>query len=1019
MAEKKAPAKKAEPVKKATATTKKAEPTKATATTKKAEPVKKATATAKKAEPAKTTATAKKAEPAKTTATAKKAEPAKTTATAKKAEPAKTKAFADRKAKTPTSEVGATLVADTKPKKVMAKVDVKPKKATGGAGEATIAEPNLKKIILIVVSVLLVFLTILILVLSLRACGANKTPYVNAYKNVTQVGMSSEVIGKVDRFKPVEGVTDGGLVNNGTISNYPKWGYTTSYTEAQKNAILAENRSLCGRLTTNTGGVYTYMDENGYIFDGTRSDPLPLYDASGKQRQLYQHTGSVGLYMGNVSDDEQAVVKSFTFRKRSYSSYYDATGLYAPAGELIKIQLTDEDMTNTGGIIIHIGQALYNGQCNNIWSARNFNRMPIILNTMAVTKDTAEYDEETGLWTAYVGSFVGGPIYVRDENCIFNVTISGGVNYAHFILGVTTEDEYNEYAKSSAPYFDLEVWDSGVLHSGPMAYAKNFSYDELYKAAVLWEKISLVSSRVVNQGVVFIYDCFVAAGAAVAFPGRRSVNCPGGWMTSSLNYASIVASGSWGNFHEYHHNFQTYGVGYTGEVTNNGLNLVSYSLFTKISSARGVSNYGAAGLSGWNTYTCATWALARVNAGQISSTNGLAVYSTMLHNFGQDAYITCTGANGTNWFTKWSNYTHQDFSYFASMITPYTGSLVATTSNDYPLFVPVSSVYQTGRRYYVDGVDKEFQSMQPYVIPYGEDFTVDLRPYTEDGGQYQYGSIIIGKDFSYKIKSVKTDKGFNGTLTKTDEEDVYTFKPNKEMLSGKIYVTLEITQNANSTFSTSKTVDDVELVLQFEQSHESKKMTLERTTYEYGADAGYTDAVEAYNKNFAGYSDMVNRDHANPTQNANTDIWYIPPSNLTKFPNALDWQTIDATTNKIDVIDGKLYFAEDGIYRIYLRGRVNCALYYSMDGKNYALGATVKSGRNSSFYTTDPETYFDVQFVTKEDGSSYTMTVYQDYSSSKTGTSMELTGDRWLYIKEVLITKMYGGTASYIGVGTA
>ena len=65
---------------------------------------------------------------------------------------------------------------------------------------------------------------------------------------------------------------------------------------------------------------------------------------------------------------------------------------------------------------------------------------------------------------------------------------------------------------------DLEVWDSGALHSGPFIYAKNFSYDELYKAAILWEKVSFVSTSNWNQGIVFIYDSFVAAVEAITFP---------------------------------------------------------------------------------------------------------------------------------------------------------------------------------------------------------------------------------------------------------------------------------------------------------------------------------------------------------------------------------------------------------------------------------------------------------------------------------------------------------------------
>ena len=57
-------------------------------------------------------------------------------------------------------------------------------------------------------------------------------------------------------------------------------------------------------------------------------------------------------------------------------------------------------------------------------------------------------------------------IYVRNEGATFTTTISGGVAYSHFILGYTTPEEFEANKDSSAPYFDLEVWDNGVLHSG-------------------------------------------------------------------------------------------------------------------------------------------------------------------------------------------------------------------------------------------------------------------------------------------------------------------------------------------------------------------------------------------------------------------------------------------------------------------------------------------------------------------------------------------------------------------------
>ena len=828
------------------------------------------------------------------------------------------------------------------------------------------------------------------------------------YATNTVVGYYGRVIGTVERNIP-ETTRDEGL------GVYPKYGYTLSTVigssaemVAARNALINESSYLTATGTANAGGgQYTWMDENGFLYSGTRAEPVATMDKSGKQRRLYKHSASIGLYMGDVSDDEPGIIKEVTMRNRGYNGY-GVTGVYAPAGELIKIQLSDADMTATGGITIHIGQALYNGQANNIWADKGqMQRIPHLLNTMSVNKNTAVYDEETGYWTAYVGSFIGGPVYIRNVSAQFTAIISGGVAYQHFILGYTTEQEFEENAKSSAPYFDLEVWDLGVLHSGPMYYAKAFNFEQLYNAGILWDKVANVAcTNGTKQGIVFLYDPFVAAGAAVAFPGRRSVNCPTGWMSSSLNYDSIVSSGSWGNFHEYHHNFQNFGIGYTGEVTNNALTLVDYSLFTKISAARQLASYGGAGLSGWNCYTSASWALAMVNTDNINSTSGLAVYATLLHNFGQDAFINARGYSGVNYFNRWADVTHQDFSYFASQVVTYAGSDLSQDANfkstNYPLFVPVSSVYQTGRsyvyRYYnednqvTSSEKRDIETMKPFVIPYGGEFTVDLRPYTlSAGNQYESGSVIIGNGFKYKIKSVDTSK-LNGSATFGKSEDgIYTFTPDeKYTLSGKIRVTIEITTENGATSYNGHTIDDVDLILEFEQSHETNKMTLERTAYFYNSDTMYSDAVEAYEANFAGYSDVKSYDHTNPTQNCNTDIWFVTAASASKFPNATDEQMMENNDNSVHVVEGKLYFEEAGKYRIYLRGRVNCAVYYSLDGGlTYSLGAHVTNGSGSAFYPNNEQSYFDV----------------------------ELEERSWVYFKEILIVKV--SQSSYIGLGYA
>ena len=878
-----------------------------------------------------------------------------------------------------------------------------------------------------------------VIVLSVTQAKSTKQTFANAYSNKTIVGYSAQYLGTVARKIPKETKDEGYAEAAGisrelsnSISGYPKYGYNIGgvLTDDQRTALIRESSYLTAKPTWNGGGgLYDSIDENGYLykhidasgkfytdsgFDAATLQKVAVVDASGNPRQLYKHVAAEDNYLGNVSDSEQAVIKKLTFRPRQYNRGYNLTGLYAPAGEVVKIELSDADMNATGGVQVHVGQALYNGKANNIWTAKGImNRMPVLLNTLNIDKTTATYNSSTGTWVAYIGNYLGGAIYVRNESVTYSVKISGAVNYSHFILGYTTRAEFEQNAKSTAPVFDLEVWDNGVLHSGPKTFAQNFSYDQIYEAGVLWEKISLVSTRRATQGIVFLYDPFVAAGAAVAFPGQGSVNCPMGWMTSSLNRDAFVKGGAWGNMHEYNHNFQGFGVGYTGEVTNNALNLVEYSLFTKISSARQIGNYGGAGLGGWNSYTSAPWALQRINDGYITSTSGLAVYATLLHNFGQDAFMKSAYGGGKQYYLNWGNNVHYDMSYFASITNTY-GLLSQEDIDDlhvqqghYPMFIPVSCVYQTGRSYnYIsaDNIEKRaITTMQPYVIKAGEDFTIDLSRYmVNTDGSYRSGSIVVPTGFDYRIVSVG-DPSY-GKLTK-ESETIYKYTPNANFLtSGKINVRIELTQ-APAGVILNESNKYIDLALEFEQSYELNKWVIERDIYTLSDG----EIANTYSNDPIAVLDAINKKQVIPaesalkqdnklsiTPNSSSEIWdpfNLPNNNVTVQAN-----------NTLMVLNGKLYIAASGDYRFALRNRGYGALQLSFDGgKTYTT--VINLYQNSpNFNSPRDDTAFNLNTNYSKDNPN--QEAYIDYQNLISGS--------WVYFRAVLIVT---ANNSYIGVG--
>lgn len=799
--------------------------------------------------------------------------------------------------------------------------------------------------------------------------------YDNDYYNISKVGYDAEYLGTVERNIP-QTTYDEGFSSVG----YPVYGTTFkevsgSENEQLRQQIINEASYLTATTTANAGGGgYNRIDKDGYLY----LDNEAVYNSNNVHRKLYKHTASVGMYLGDVSDDEQGVIKRMWFAPRDYIRGYNVTGLYAPAGEVIEVKLSKEVMEKTGGLTIHIGQALYNGQCNNIWSSRDLNRMPIILNTLEINENTAFYDEKSQTYTGYIGSFLGGPIYIRNESVEFDVTISNAVNYCHFILGYTTLEEFNTLKKSSAPYFDLEVWDNGVLHSGSKNYASKFSYDTLYKSAVLWDKISNVSTQISTQGIVFLYDPFVAAGAAVAFPGRGSVNCPLDWMDGSLNYENFLEVGSWGNIHEYNHNFQGFGLGDGGEVTNNALSLVSYSQYTKISQNRMLGDVNE-NLSGWNTYTSPTWALSEITNSKYSNGKfGLSSYATLLHNFGGEKFIeiakNSNGEGVDKWFKAVSDVTKYDMTYFYRDLMGLDVSdevVNEAKSKNNPMFVPVASIYQTGRSYLENGENKFFESSQPYRISYNKDFTIDLSPYTFDSNNtYLSGSVVLPDGFSYKVKSVSQPE--NGVIKQLSDY-TYVFTPNDKLKSGKIYVELEITKD-DKAFE----VDNITLALEFVQTNDFDKDIIQRTTYTYDEKI-YSSAVEAFEKGYSGYSSYETTANDNTfstgrvVQDCNSEVWL-------------------ETVNEKQIIEicGKYKVDNNSKYRIALRGRWNTALYVSLDnGSTYSLAGEYTSNTSSSPNFPNTEgTYLDV----------------------------EITNQEWLYFKAVMICENKG-RASFIGVG--
>ena len=762
--------------------------------------------------------------------------------------------------------------------------------------------------------------------------------YNSKYPAYSKVGYYAEYLGTVERQKPE-------VKSEGIATEFPTYG-TTLYGagNSDEKALLRQenNRLLSVGLSVGgssvTGLTYDSMDKEGNLYLGGEK----------LDRKLYKHQASLNMYYGNLSESENAVVKRISYQTRTYGNH--VTGLYAPAGEVITLSMSKADFEASGGLIVYIGQSFSNGSANRITNADAVNRMPFVVNAMNLKEgiSTLEIDEGAGTVTGYFGSFLGGPIYLKPVNggSSFTVTISGGVRYSHFILGYTTEDEFKENAASSAPYFDLEVWDNGVRHSGPKKFAQGYNYEQLYNAALFWEKVASLSNQFPSNinggcGIDFLYDCFVTTQLVP----QNTVNCSDKWLSAALDYDTIVGSGCNELLNEYNRRFRT-NWGLTDDVvSNDAITLIAYTLFTDISSKRRDTAEDE-GLDAQNAYASASLSLRQLKGDRQSD---LAVYATLIHSFGQDTFIKAAnrqksvyGRDNDGWFRALVDVTGQDMTYFFTELCRIDISkevLKEVASENLPMFVPAACIYQTGELNKYNGEAVYVRTMQPYVIEYDTPFEIDFDKVLE---------LPFG--FSYKIlKCVVSPE--SGSIDKINSHAA-VFTPNAaQKQSGKIYVKIAI-QRDDKSFE----VEDKILILEFKQK-QNKPRILERAVYTRTEGEAYTSAVEAFEGNYAGYEAEYSDNIVDGSEYGNADI----------LPGGF-------APNTIVEVKGKIFVQSSGNYRIALRGRGNAALYLSSDGINYSLAATIDGAENTQFSGTEG-TYKDIELVQLD----------------------------WLYFKEVLL----------------
>ncbi|MBQ9448913.1 MAG: M60 family metallopeptidase [Acholeplasmatales bacterium] len=688
--------------------------------------------------------------------------------------------------------------------------------------------------------------------------------FTNKASSLSRVGEYTEILGTVPRQTPT--------VSNGGLSSYPS--YYVNFTDTSMNqALTDENDTLIASSST-----YDSMDSTGKLYlNGTYTG-----------NNLYKHSASVGLYGGDVADSEPAVIKKIIISSPRLIGNY-LTGLYAPAGEVIKIEISQADLDRTGGLDVIIGMSTGRNQTNDIEIVKTFNRMPKLQNKMAVS-DTV----------TYVGSYFGGPIYIyARKSAAFEVTITGAVEYLHYIDGSTSEDEFNRLLNTTAPYLDMEVYDQSVRFSGPRytLYGSDstLGYENAVDVMTMWQNFN-ITSRLVPHGmntnafITMLFDTYIKANAgALAFVGADYATLPVGWMSGALTYETFMLTGGWGAIHEFNHHFQKFGCnGNNNEVTNNVMNFIEYILYTRITEYRNYTSIShGAGLNSHgdieylNTYR-----------DYIDSSTGNLIelrteqgYAILVENFGPELMLEVFRNQGgittiDAFYKAMTETIKMDFEFFFKELwhLTVTQSVIdECKAYNYPTYVPVGSYYSSSFSF--KAIGNESLHALPYICD--KDFIIDL-------------GADINTVTGYSVEILEVMNPTIGTLTKlsgnvyryqTDSNDVDSFK-----VRVKVY---------NSTY-------EEEVTITFDLNPINQG--IEVTTYKYDNLASlYTNIDAAYAADFAGYTSVS-----------------------TKYQTAQ--RVTGIATNTVVVVKGKFLIPEDGTYTIcYMGGRGSSMFYASVN----------------------------------------------------------------------------------------
>ena len=284
----------------------------------------------------------------------------------------------------------------------------------------------------------------------------------------------------------------------------------------------------------------------------------------------------------------------------TYFGRFHCSGLFMPPGEKVTIQIPDIARNKIG--------IIYNQQ------VRNFNGYGGTQKRLFATRwETIHLDRQDNdvIWP--YGAYLAFDVNPDTFDEPLEIIVGGAVLTPWFRYGVDTDEDWN--TKISQYPGLVACFENGngqfIMPAEKVRDIKNPSLAmRFYRScAQVMESTCVKSNSYGGTGprwtgrervpCYWYFDAYVPAGAACAYIGWLFSCFPLGWIGGCLNGYGAMR-GCWGHLHELgHHHQGGWGIGYTGEVTNNVLVVTCYAYYSRISGFRREDGNGGITWSEW------------------------------------------------------------------------------------------------------------------------------------------------------------------------------------------------------------------------------------------------------------------------------------------------------------------------------------------------------------------------------------------------------------------------------------